>query len=56
VGKPEGSRPLGRTNRRWEDNISMDLQEMGWVGLDWMVEDRERWRVFVNVVMNLRAP
>ena len=45
VGKPEGKRPLGRPRRRWEDNIKMDLQEVGW-GIDWirLAQDRDRWR------------
>jgi hypothetical protein len=51
-------RPLGRPRRRWEDNIKMDLQEVGWGGMDWidMAEDRDRWRALVSVVMNLRVP
>jgi hypothetical protein len=58
VGKPEGKRPLGRTRRRWEDNIEMDLQEVGCGGMDWFVlaKDRDRWRALVNAVMNLRVP
>ena len=56
MGKPEGRRPLGRTRRRWEDNIKMDLQELGWVGMDWTIEDRDMRLVFVNAVMNLRIP
>jgi hypothetical protein len=58
VGKPEGRRPLGRPWRRWEDNIKMDLQEVGWGGMDWinLAQDRDRWRVLVNAVMNLRVP
>ena len=57
VGKLEGKRPLGRTRRRWEDNIKMDLQEMGRGG-DWMelVQDRDRWWALVNTVMNFRVP
>ena len=57
VGKPEGKRPLGRPRRRWEDNINMDLQEVGGGG-DWMelVQDRDRWRALVNTVMNFRVP
>jgi len=57
VGKPEGKRPLGRSRRRWEDNIKMDLQEVG-EGGDWMelAQDRDRWRALVNTVMNLRVP
>ena len=57
VGKPEGKRPLRRPRRRWEDNIKMDLQEVG-EGGDWMelAQDRNRWRALVNTVMNLRVP
>jgi hypothetical protein len=58
VGKPEGRRPLGRPRRRWEDNIKMNLREVGWGDLDWidLVQDRHRWRALVNTVMNLRVP
>ena len=58
VGKPEGKRPLGRPRRRWEDNIKMDLQEVGRGGGDWMefAQDRDRWRVLVSTVMNFRVP
>ena len=58
VRKPEGKRPLGRPRRRWEDNIKMDLQELGCGGMDWieLVQDMERWRALVNAVMNLRVP
>ena len=58
VGKPEGKRPLGRPRRRWEDNIKMDLQEVGGGCEDWMEfsQDRDRWRALVNTVMNLRVP
>jgi len=57
VGKPEGKRPLGRPRRRWEDNIKMDLREVGGGG-DWMelAQDKDRWRALVNTVMNLRVP
>jgi len=57
VGKPEGKRPLGKPRRRWEDNIEMDLQEVGRGG-DWMelAQDRDSWRALVNTVMNLRVP
>jgi hypothetical protein len=57
VGKPEGKRPLGRLRRRWEDNIKMDIQKVGCGGMEWieLVQDRDRWRAFVNVVMNLRV-
>jgi len=58
VGKPEGKRPLGRPRRRWEDNIKMDLQEVGCGGMDWidLAQDRDRWRGIVSAVMNLRIP
>jgi len=58
VGKPEGKRSLGRPKRRWEDNIKMDLQEVGCGGMDWieLVQDRERWRALVNAVMKLGVP
>ena len=57
VGKPEGKRPFGRPRRRWEDNIKMDLQEVGGAG-DRMelAQDRDRWRALLNTVMNLRVP
>jgi len=57
VGKPEGQRPLVRHRRRWEDNIKMDLQEVGCGGMVWidLAQDRDR-RVLVNAVMNLRVP
>ena len=58
VGKPEGKRPLGRPRRRWEDNIKMDLKEVGRGCGDWMelAQDRDRWRALVSTVMNLRVP
>jgi len=58
VGKPEGKRPLGRPRRRWEDNIKMDLQEVGCGGMDWieLAQHRDRWRALVTEVMNLRIP
>ena len=56
--KSEGKRTPGRPRRRWEDNIKMDLQEVGCVGMDWieLAQDRNRWRALVNAVMNLRFP
>jgi len=58
VGKPEGKRPLGRRRHRWEDNIKIDLQEVGCGGKDWikLAQDRDRWWALVTVVMNLRVP
>jgi len=58
VGKPEEHRPLGRPRCRWEDNIKIDLQEVGLEVIDWieLAQDRDRWRALVNAVMNLRVP
>jgi hypothetical protein len=58
VGKPKGKRPLGRPRCRWEDNIRMDLGEVGWGGVDWigLTKDRNRRRALVNSVLNLRVP
>jgi ribosome biogenesis protein Nip4 len=58
VGKPEGRSPLGRPSRIWEDNIKMDLREIGFGDVDWihLAQDRERWRAVVNTVMSLRVP
>ena len=58
VGKPEGKRPLGRPRRRWEDNIKMDLQEVGGGRVDWMElsQDRDGWRSLVGMVRNFRVP
>jgi len=57
LGKPEGKRPLGRPRHRWEDNIKLDLQEVGCEVVDWieLAQDRDRWRALVNAVMNLRV-
>jgi hypothetical protein len=56
-GKPNGKIPLGRPRRRWVDNIKMDPREVGWEGRDWidLAQDRDRWRAYVNAVMNLRV-
>jgi hypothetical protein len=56
VGRPERKRPLGRPRRRWEDNIKMDLSEIGIDGANWirLAQDRVQWRAFVSTVMNLR--
>jgi hypothetical protein len=58
VGKPEGKRPLGRSRRRWMDNIKMDLLEISLDVVDWigLAQDRYRWRALVNSVMNLWVP
>jgi hypothetical protein len=58
VGKPERKRPLGRPRRRWEDNIKMNLKEVGGGGGDWMelAQDRDRWRALVGTVWNFRVP
>jgi hypothetical protein len=55
VGKPEVRRPLERPRRRWEDNIKIDLQEVGCGGMDWikLAQDRDRWRALANAIMNL---
>jgi hypothetical protein len=58
AGKPDGKRPLGRPRRRWEDNIKMDLIEIGWGDMDSidLAQDRDQWRALVNTVMNLWVP
>ena len=58
VGKPEGKRPLGRPRRKWEDNIKLDLQEVGCGGMEWieLAKDGDRWQAFVTAVMNLQVP
>jgi hypothetical protein len=58
VGRPEGRRPLGRPRHGWEDNIKMDLREIGFGDVDWidLAQDRDRWRALLNTVMNLWVP
>jgi hypothetical protein len=58
VGRPEGKRPLRRPRRRWQDNITLDLREMGIDGANWIhvAQDRVQWRAFVNTVVNLGVP
>jgi hypothetical protein len=58
VQRPEGRRPLERPGHRWEDNIEINLQEVGWGGMDWIAvaEGRGRWWALVNAVMNLQVP
>jgi hypothetical protein len=58
VGKPEGKRPLGRPSRRWEDNIKLDLGEIGIDVANWiqLAQDRVQWLAFVSMVLNLRVP
>jgi hypothetical protein len=58
VGRPKGKRPPGRPRRRWEDNIKLDLREVGIDGANWirLAQDRFQWRAFVNTVMNFRVP
>jgi hypothetical protein len=58
VGKPEGKRPLWRPRHRWENNIKLDIQEVGCGGMDWieLSQNWDRWQALVNTVMNLRVP
>jgi hypothetical protein len=58
VGKPQGKRPLGILRSRWEDNITLNFKEIGWVGMDWiyLAQDRDQRWALVNTAMNLRVP
>jgi hypothetical protein len=55
VGKLKGGKPLSKLRLRWQDGIKMDLREMGWEGVEWihLTQDRDRWWVLMNMVMNL---
>jgi hypothetical protein len=57
AGKSEGNRPLGKPRRWWENNIKIDLREIGWGGMDWihLVQEREHWRALMNMLMSLRV-
>jgi hypothetical protein len=57
-GKLEGKRPLGRPRCRWVDNIKLNLGEIGWCGVNWIIlaQDRDKWRSLMNLVMNLQVP
>ena len=58
VGRRDGKKQLERPRLRWEDNVEMDLQELGWEGMDWidLVQDREMWQALLSAVMNLPVP
>jgi hypothetical protein len=58
VGRHDGKKQLERPRLRWEDNVEMDLQELGWEGMDWidLVQDREMWQALLSAVMNLPVP
>jgi hypothetical protein len=58
AGKPAGKRPLGKLRPSWVDNINMDLEVIGWGGMDWidLAQNTDKWRALVNKVMNLRVP
>ena len=58
VGRPEGKRPSGRSRRRWEDNIKMNLRDVGCDPGEWidLAEDRDQWQAYVRAVMSLRVP
>ena len=58
MGKPEGKRPLGRLSSRENDNIKIDLQDVGCAGMDWieLAQDKDRWRALVNAILNLGVP
>jgi hypothetical protein len=58
VGKPEGKTPLGRSRRKWEDNIKMNLRDIGWGGVDWidLAQDKDHRRPLVDTILSLRVP
>jgi hypothetical protein len=58
VGKPERRKQLGRSRRKWEDNVKMDFREIEWGGMDWidLARDRNQWKALVDIVINLRVP
>ena len=58
MGKPEGRKPLGRPRHRWEDNIKMDLHEVGYRGMEWidLSQNNDRWRELVNAVLHTHFP
>jgi hypothetical protein len=58
MGKPEGKSPLGRRGRGWEDNIKINLREIGWGGMDWidLTHNRDQWKALVSTAINLRVP
>jgi hypothetical protein len=58
VGRPDAKRRVGKPKHWWEDNIKMDLENVGWGGTNWiaLTQDTDRWRALVNAVMNLRVP
>jgi hypothetical protein len=58
LGRPKGKRPMGRPRHRWEDNIKLDLREIGIDGVNWiqLAQDRVQWQAFVNTVMNFQVP
>jgi hypothetical protein len=58
VGKPEGKRSLGGPKCKWQNDMKIDVRDIGWVGMNWihLVQDSNQWRALVNTVMNLQVP